>query len=135
MIGLFRHSEAKYSKAKVWIGGVALHCLSVFAMTSLFSLLTASWGIADSFSHRLLACIIGLEAGYFCAGLIWPLSDRRMIEIAMGSLAFGLFYWVVSVSTPDRLIAQAIFGSGGGMLVATAFRRVFLFPPAFPRVS
>lgn len=134
MIALFRYSEAKYSKAKVLIGGVGLHCLAAFGMTSLFAWLTASRAIAGNLSHGLFACAVGLEAGYFCAGLIWPLSDRRMIEIALGAIVFALFYWGVSVSTPDRLIAQAMFGSGGGILAATAFRRVFLSPPVFPRV-
>jgi len=100
MIALFRYSEAKYSKAKVLIGGVGLHCLSVFAMASLFAWLTASWGIAGNLSHGLFACAVGLEVGYFCAGLIWPLSDRRMIEIALGALVFALFYWAFPFPHP-----------------------------------
>ncbi|MFJ6342792.1 hypothetical protein [Rhizobium sp. NPDC092017] len=106
----------------------------MFTMTSVFTWLAASWETADNFSDGLIVCAIGLEVGYFGAGLIWPLSDRLMLEIAIGTIAFALFYWITSFSTPDRLLAQGIFGTAGGFLAAVIFRRIFLLPPAFPRV-
>lgn len=129
MIALFR-----YSKAQILIGCASLHCLALITMTGVFVSLAASWDTAGDFSDALPASAIGLEVGYFGAGLIWPLSDRRMLEIAIGTIAFALLYWIASFSPPDRLLAQGIFGSAGGFLVAVAFRRIFLFPPAFPRV-
>lgn len=92
MIVLFRYSKPRHSRRRILIGGAGLHCLAMITMASVFACLAAMWDRADNFGEGLIACAIGVELGYFGAGLVCPLPDRRMLEIAIGTLAFAVCY-------------------------------------------
>lgn len=134
MVTYFRYSKPKYSYGTRLIGTVVLQLLGTGLLAFIFYVLdTLTAKPTITFGH-FVPCLVGSVAGFHFVAFRRPATDGQLSRIAPSFLAFGAFYWLVSYSLPDLLLARLLSGFGMGVVVAGTFRRCFLENPVVPRV-
>lgn len=133
MVTYFRYSKPKYSCGTRLIGAVVLQLLGTGLLASIFCLLDTLTAKPTTTLGQFVPCLLGGVAGFHFVAFRRPATDGQLSLIATSFLAFGSFYWLVSYSLPDILLARVISGFGLGVFVAGSFRRCFLENPVVPR--
>ncbi|MCZ7447871.1 hypothetical protein O8B93_09785 [Agrobacterium rhizogenes] len=134
MAPYFRYSEPKYSCGTRLIGAFVLQLASTGLLASIFCLLDSLTAKPTVILGQFIPCLAGVVAGFHFVAFRRPATDGQLNLIATLLLAFGAFYWLVSCSLPDLLLAKLISGFGLGVVAAKTFQRRFLEKPVFPRI-
>jgi len=130
----FRYSKPKYPCGTRLIGAVVLQLLGSGFLAFVFCLLDALTAKPTIIVGQFVPCLVGSVVGFHFVAFRRAVTDGQLSLIATLFLAFGGFYWLVSYSLPDLLLARSIAGFGLGVVVAGIFRRRFLENPVVPRV-
>ncbi len=134
MARYFRYSKPKYPCGTRLIGAVVLQLLGSGFLAFVFCLLDALTAKPTIIVGQFVPCLVGSVVGFHFVAFRRAVTDGQLSLIATLFLAFGAFYWLVSYSLPDLLLARSIAGFGLGVVVAGIFRRRFLENPVVPRV-
>lgn len=134
MVRYFRYSKPKYPCGTRLIGAVVLQLLGSGFLAFVFCLLDALTAKPTIIVGQFVPCLVGSVVGFHFVAFRRAVTDGQLSLIATLFLAFGAFYWLVSYSLPDLLLARSIAGFGLGVVVAGIFRRRFLENPVVPRV-
>lgn len=130
----FRYSKPKYPCGTRLIGAVVLQLLGSGLLAFVFCLLDALTAKPTIIVGQFVPCLVGSVVGFHFVAFRRAVTDGQLSLIATLFLAFGAFYWLVSYSSPDLLLARSTAGFGLGVVVAGVFRRRFLENPVVPRV-
>ncbi|MBG0511203.1 MULTISPECIES: hypothetical protein [Agrobacterium] len=134
MVRFFRYSKPKYSCRIRLIGAIVLQLVGTGLLAFIFCLLDLLTAKPTIILGQFAPCLVGSVAGFLFVAFRRPATDGHLILVATSFLAFGTFYWLVSYSLPDLLVARLISGFGLGVLVAKTFQRRFLETPVVPRI-
>lgn len=134
MVRYFRYSKPKYPCGTRLVGAVVLQLLGSGFLAFVFCLLDALTAKPTIIIGQFVPCLVGSVVGFHFVAFRRAITDGQLSLIATLFLAFGAFYWLVSYSLPDLLLARSIAGFGLGVVVAGVFRRRFLENPVVPRV-
>ncbi|AAL45993.2 hypothetical protein EXN51_14985 [Agrobacterium fabrum] len=134
LVTYFRHSKPRYSWRTRLLGGVVLQLLSTAFLVVLFCLLDAITAKPTTTFGQLVPCLVGGVAGFHFVALRRPVAASHLSLVALSFLAFGTFYWLVSHSLPDLLLAKMISGFGLAMAAAKAFQHCFFEKPVLPHI-
>ncbi|TKT55966.1 hypothetical protein [Rhizobium sp. LC145] len=134
MVTYFRYSKPKYSGGTRLVGAAVLQLLGTGLLASIFCLLDTFTMKPTITLGQFLPCLVGSVTGFHFVAFGRLATDRQLYLVAASLLAFGTFYWLVSYSLPDLLLARLISGFGLGVVVARTFRHRFLENPVVPRI-
>lgn len=134
MVTYFRYSKPKYSCGTRLVGAVVLQLLGTGLLAFIFCLLDTLAAKPTTTLGQFVPCLVGGVAGFHFVAFRRPATDDQLNLTATSFLAVGGFYWLVSYSLADLLLARVISGFGLGAFVAETFRRWFLENPVVPRV-
>ncbi len=134
MVRYFRYSKPKYPCGTRLVGAVVLQLLGSGFLAFVFCLLDALTAKPTIIIGQFVPCLVGSVVGFHFVAFRRAVTDGQLSLIATLFLSFGAFYWLVSYSLPDLLLARSIAGFGLGVVVAGVFRRRFLENPVVPRV-
>jgi hypothetical protein len=134
VVRYFRYSKPKYPCGTRLIGAVVLQLLGSGFLPFVFCLLDALTAKPTIIVGQFVPCLVGSVVGFHFVAFRRAVTDGQLSLIATLFLAFGAFYWLVSYSLPELLLARSIAGFGLGVVVAGIFRRRFLENPVVPRV-
>lgn len=134
MVTYFRYSKPKYSCGIRLIGAVVLQLLGTGLLALIFCLLDTLTAKPTITLGQFVPCLVGGVTGFHFVACRRPATNGWLSLVATSFLAFGTFYWLVSYSLPDLLLARLISGFGLGVVIAGTFRRRFLENPVVPRV-
>lgn len=134
LVTYFRYSKPKYSVRTRLAGAVGLQLVGTGGLALIFCLLDSLTAKATISLGQFVPCLVGSVAGFHFVAFRRPAADGQLSLVATSFLAFGAFYWLVSNSLPDLLLARLIAGFGLGVVVAGTFRRRYLESPVSPRV-
>lgn len=134
LVPYFRNSKSRYSCGTCLIGAFVLQLAGTGLLAFIFCLLDSFTTKPTIILGQFVPCLVGTVAGFHFVAFRRPATDGQLSLVATSCLAFGIFYWLVSYSLPDLLLARLISGFGLGVVTAKTFQRRFLGNPMVPRI-
>lgn len=117
-------------------GGVALHAINVYIVTTILPSVVAEIGGLDYYAwNTTLFIVASIIGSVLSAKLLAILGPRGAYGVAAGLFGLGTFVCALAPSMPVLLLGRFVQGLGGGLLFALAYAmiRLVFAEPLWPR--
>ena len=123
-------SRGNAGRCAVLGGGMALHAVSTFIVTTILPSVVRDIGGLDYFAwNTTLYVMASLLGAASCSRLLARIGPRGMYRVALGVFALGAALCALAPSMPVLLAARFVQGLGAGTMSALSFTMVrTLFP-------
>lgn len=124
------------ARAVILAGGVALHAVNVFIVTTILPSVVADIGGLDLYAwNTTLFVVASIIGAALCARLLHGVGPRGAYAVAALLFAVGTTVCAAAPSMPVMLVGRSVQGLGGGFLFGLSYAmiRVVFAEPLWPR--